>query len=218
MGEQPSILRDIYEHVARKVSVLQQEYLNNSSWGKQQLAHLRHGDMTAPGVDSQLWEIVFVDMPDSLIGHTDDPSRAELAVHAALVLYAVHQQSQSDPMHRPGVHFGRAVQHLARVRGQENDPDQGTIDRFHQLCAQQGLPMRLRSLRSLVTLMRSEQVGFDYAQLAIDLYLIQNKKTVNKVLLQWGRDFHVPFRRSSTDTTQDSTSSAHADTTTSKEN
>lgn len=218
MVEQPSILKDIYRHVAKKVGTLQHEYLSDSSWGKQQLAQLRHGDMMAPGADPQLWGAVFDNMPDTLIGRTDAPSRAELAVHAALILYAVHQQSQKDSMHRPGVHFGRAVQRLSRARGQENEPDQGTITRFHQLCAQQSLQMRLRSLRSLVTLMRSEQVGFDYAQLACDLYLIQSKNSANRVLLQWGRDLHSFSRKTATDQTPNSTMPTNVDPSISKEN
>ncbi|RLP07480.1 type I-E CRISPR-associated protein Cse2/CasB [Propionibacterium australiense] len=219
MGQQSSALKDLYGYASRKINTLQRLYLDDTSQGKQLLAELRHGDMMTPGVDPQLWAVVFDGMPDSLVGRTDEPSRAELAVHATLILYATHQQSQRAGMHRPAVRFGQAVQQLARSRGSEGEFDQGTITRFHQLCAQQSFPMRLRSLRSLVTLMRSEKiVGFDYAQLACDLYLIQNNASVNRVLLRWGRDLHANLRQDATDSTSDSTSTNDNDTTISKEN
>jgi len=219
MGEQSSALKDLYGYASKKINTLQHQYLDDASQGKQLLAELRHGDMMAPGVDPRLWAVVFDGMPDSLIGHTDEASQAERAVHAALILYATHQQSQRAAMHRPTLRFGQAVQQLARSRGSEGESDQGTITRFHQLCAQQSFAMRLRSLRALVTLMRSEKtIGFDYAQLTCDLYLIQNKTSINGVLLRWGRDLHAPFRQETTDSAPDSTSTTDADTATSKEN
>jgi hypothetical protein len=43
-------------------------------------------------------------LADDLLGRNAAPATAaERAVHASVVLYAIHQQSRSEPMHMPGI-------------------------------------------------------------------------------------------------------------------
>lgn len=153
------------------------------------LANLRHADINSPGVDPTLWEVTLGSLPHDLLGHGDDPSPAERAVHAALVLYATHQQSRPEPMHRSGIGLGQAVRSLSQKRSGGPDWDTGTISRFHHLCRAQSSTIRLENLRGLVTLLRSESVGLDYGRLAADLYRLE-KGLTQQVILSWGRQLH----------------------------
>lgn len=178
-----------YETV-RKIVPLQNGYTTSprSAWAQRTLADLRHADASDPGADPALWEITLGGLPTELTGTGDDPSWTERAIHAALVLYATHQQSRPEPMHRRGVGLGQAVRQLSRARsGAEWDP--GTISRFHALVRAQSSMMQLQNLRGLVTLMRGESIGLDYGQLAADLWLL-NSDGADRVLLRWGRQLH----------------------------
>ena len=49
---------------------------------------------------------------------------------------------------------------------------------------------RQRHLLGLVSLLNSENIGMDYARLAVDLYRLQDKDDAHKVRLIWGQDFY----------------------------
>jgi CRISPR system Cascade subunit CasB len=55
-------------------------------------------------------------MPDGLVGKGEEPSPGEWAAHAALTLYAIHQQSQTIPMHQRGREhgLGQAIRQLVQ--------------------------------------------------------------------------------------------------------
>lgn len=154
------------------------------------LAGLRHADINSPGADPDLWEATLGSLPEAFQGRGDDPaSPAERAVHGALVLYAIHQQSRPEPMHRSGIGLGQAVRSLSQKRSGGQDWDPGTISRFHHLCRAQSSAIRLENLRGLVTLFRSESVGLDYGRLAGDLWSIESGH-IQGTLLAWGRQLH----------------------------
>lgn len=154
------------------------------------LAALRHADITAPGADPGLWNVTIGTLPENLQGRGNAPaSPAERAVHAALVLYAIHQQSRPEPMHRSGIGLGQAVRSLSQKRSGGQDWDPGTLSRFQHLCRAQSSAIRLDNLRGLVTLLRSESVGLDYGRLAADLWSIESGHSRDTVL-SWGRQLH----------------------------
>ncbi|NLE97043.1 MAG: type I-E CRISPR-associated protein Cse2/CasB [Propionibacterium sp.] len=170
---------------------LQAGYVNaRTSRSLQTLAALRRAPIDSPGTDPELWELTLGELPEELQGRGDDPSRAELSIHAALVLYAVHQQSQGTPMHQPGVVLGRAVARLAISRGSAGEPEPGVIRKFHRICSAQLRSSRLQELRSLMTFMRSSGIPLDHAQLGVDLFLLEGPKTRDGVILNWGRNLH----------------------------
>lgn len=175
-----------------RIIPLQQGYTRTprSPGAVRDLAKLRHADINSPGTDPDLWELTLDALPESLQGHGSEPaSPAERAVHAALVLYAIHQQSRPEPMHRKNVGLGQAVRSLSQKRsgGQEWDP--GTISRFQHLCRAQSSAIRLENLRGLITLLRSESVGLDYGRLASDLWSIESGNS-DRTVLSWGRQLH----------------------------
>lgn len=171
---------------------LQQGYtrLPRSPQAVRDLARFRHADINAPGADPILWELTLGSLPEELLGRNDAaPSPAERAVHAALVLYAIHQQSRPEPMHRKGAGLGQAVRTLSYKRSTGQGWDPGTISRFQHLCRAQTSAIRLENLRGLATLFRSESVGLDYGQLASNLWSIESGNP-DRIILSWGRQLH----------------------------
>lgn len=183
-------------HVARVVSLLQGGYLPSgtrpraSSESVQRLALLRRADPARPAADPRIWEVTLAGIPEELLADRRDPSTAERAVHAALALYAVHQQSQPQPMHVPGRSLGRAAGELARRRTGGSELDKAVLRRFQSVATATGPGQRLYFLRSLVTLLRSEDIPLDYARLASDLYWLEVPGRADRIRMDWGRDLH----------------------------
>lgn len=187
---------DLAEFVIAKVVGIQRAYVGPGN-GKRAapslesaatatLARLRRAVSREPGSDSTVWDVAFDGMPSSLVGRTDQPSRGERAVHAALTLYAVHQQSQSEPMHRAGYSIGRSARELADRTG----ADAAVLRRFQMLGTASSLAEALHHLRGLVTQFRSERVPLDYGRLADDLYWLQEPSVTDRIRLAWGRDYY----------------------------
>ncbi|MGD7733505.1 type I-E CRISPR-associated protein Cse2/CasB [Propionibacteriaceae bacterium G57] len=191
-------------HVRRRVEPLQQAYLRNdgpaSSRATATLAQLRRLDPMQPADDPSLYDLLFEGMPENLVGHTDDPSRGELAVATSLHLFALHQQGRGSAVHRPGVRFGGAVRTLAFRRGQAGQLDPGVVSRFSLLVHASTIRMTITHLRALVSQMRPLDIELDYGQLAADLFDLQNPQRQSTVHLRWARAFHRAHPTSSTTT------------------
>lgn len=178
--------------VEAAVTPLQAGYLSRAPWAIRLMAQLRHAELTEPGTDPQLWEVTLGRLPEDLLGHGSGPATAsERAVHASLVLYSLHQQSRTEPMHHRGVGLGRAVRTLSSRRSSDpQSPDPGTISRFQHLCRAATWSQQLQSLRGLVQLMRAEGIPVDHARLAGDLWALQTNRH-DSTILSWGRQFQL---------------------------
>lgn len=181
----------VRDHVSRRVVDLQRRLLDrkSGSLAVAQLAQLRRCSLDDPADSPDIWDLTLGELPIDLVGRGDQPSRGESAVHASIVLFALHQQSQDKPMHRSGVGFGQAVRALAKARGGEG-PDKSTIQRFQQVGLASTATGRYTQLRSLVSLFRADEIALDYGRLAADLYRLSDPQQATSVLLQWGRDLH----------------------------
>lgn len=188
MSEQDRSLREsVGTHVGAIASALQgamQDPRRESS-ARAQLARLRRVPINDPSQPSA-WDVTLRELPDRLRSNDDGPSPAERAVHAALVLFAVHAQSATSASHARGVGLGRAVRKVAGDEGSDGP----VTKRFHAFATATTWTQRLHHLRGLVTLMRSHNVAVDYGSLAQDLYQIQQPGGVERARLHWGRDFH----------------------------
>ncbi|MFT3859873.1 type I-E CRISPR-associated protein Cse2/CasB [Micropruina sp.] len=187
------------EDVGRRVRRLQRSYLDPSDGENSEstatLARLRRCAPDAVGADPMVWAVTLADLPDQLRSRNkdDEASPAERAVHAALVLYATHQQSNQIPVHVTGASLGGAVRRLAEARAHNGEPDESSIRRLHQVVLANDAPGRLHHLRGLITLLRSESdpIPLDYAQLAVDLWrLLDPKQDSAHVVARWGRELH----------------------------
>lgn len=189
----------VARHVAEVIRRLQHQYLPTAdravptAHAAASLAALRSAKVADPADDVRTWQVTMNGIPESLLSdvHTG-PTSAECAVHAALVLWARHQQSRSRPMHVPGVSLGRAVRDLSNRVGADGEIDPALLRRFHSVATATSQDQRLYHLRSLGSLFRAHEVPLDYARLAKDLYLLSVTEP-DSVLMRWGRDL---YRRS----------------------
>ncbi|KAB1139358.1 type I-E CRISPR-associated protein Cse2/CasB [Micromonospora sp. AMSO12t] len=189
--------RGLGEHVARTVSALQVRLLREAPQPEavSALARLRRGIGRAPGFDYTLER--YLQVPEDLLGYrpADDAvaTDAEYAMHDAVTLYALHQQSRRERMHMDGRGLGQALAELVRVSA---GPD-GVRRRFAALGTASTYHEGIYHLRSLITMLREPQIPLDYGLLADDLQTLRLPTGRPQVQAIWGREF---FRsRPSTD-------------------
>ena len=162
---------------------LQKRYLDNESLGRAEVAALRKGANRAPGELPEIWELTRVEVPD---GAGDAPTREEIAVHTAMTLYAVHQQSRSECMFVPGRGLGRAAHEL--VGTDEENPSARA--RFNALVTSTTVAELRHHLRSFVSLLRARGIALDHAMLADDIVRFQRPGGAKSVRLAWARQYY----------------------------
>lgn len=130
----------------------------------------------------------------------------EAAFHA-LTLFALHMQSATQPMHTDKRSFARACG-LMYAHGES----ESLKPRFDAVLTANSYESQLYHVRSLVTLLRAKDLGFDYGAFAQDLKTLQGSKFANSVLLSWGRDFaSAPFVKNNNDKSEKvNTSDSHS--------
>ncbi|GHH85812.1 hypothetical protein GCM10018793_55200 [Streptomyces sulfonofaciens] len=140
--------------------------------------------------------------------------REETAVHLAVTLWALHQQSLRDEaMHRSGWTLGRAVRRLAQGGTGTRDAPEPSEDagpdgsgrrevgpveeasepirrRFVRVGSASDTEVLATRLRELVLLLRSSRIPLDYARLADQMLRWQDENRRDGVRREWGRDFH----------------------------
>ncbi|MDI5938533.1 type I-E CRISPR-associated protein Cse2/CasB [Micromonospora sp. PTRAS2] len=197
-------------YVATRVVVLQEGYLREESFAIAALARLRGVVGREPGEDFTILEQTRV--AEKYLGDRlgDDPTHTERAMHTALTLYAVHQQSLRDtPMHQDGIGLGGAVSLLC------SDPDSAVAvrRRFAALGTATSYAAVTTHLRSLIRLLRDHRIALDYGVLAEDLARLQKPWGPAQVRGLWGRDFYrqpEPGDRRGDDSTDSKADSAPA--------
>ena len=162
---------------------LQKRYLDNESLGRAEVAALRKGANRAPGELPEIWELTRVEVPD---GAGDARTREEIAVHTAMTLSAVHQQSRSECMFVPGRGLGRAAHEL--VGTDEENPSARA--RFNALVTSTTVAELRHHLRNLVSLLRSRGIALDHAMLADDIVRFQRPGGAKSVRLAWARQYY----------------------------
>ncbi|MFV0910983.1 MULTISPECIES: type I-E CRISPR-associated protein Cse2/CasB [Rothia] len=176
-------------YVNRKVMSLYHQKDAGSSAAIAKLAQLRRGAGTDPVSHPELWGIIFGEdedtsgFPECHRGKYDTPTCGEYATFNAVTLFALHQQARSQPMHVPGFRFGTAAGQLTLKTSESMKK------RFDSLLKARSEPARRHYLRSLITLLRSEEIAFDYGQFAQDYMQLLNPEKRDAVILRWSRDF-----------------------------
>lgn len=174
---------------------LQNAYLGNPNDAATHTARARLADLRRNGSLSlehdplALERVLFALLPEfdeELLGKGDAPSPSEEAAFVALTLFAIHMQSAKEPMHRPGTSFAFACGQL-NARGLSGSI-KSRVDAM-LLAGHEGA--RLKHVRSLVTLLRSQNLGFDYGRLAHDLRALRDPKKRPGIQLRWSRDFSL---------------------------
>ena len=162
---------------------LQARYRRNEARARGELAALRKGANRPPGELPEIWELTSVHVPDYA---GDAPTWEETAVHTAMTLYAVHQQSRTEPMFVPGRGLGRAAHEL--VGTDEENPSARA--RFNALVTSTTVAELRHHLRNLVSLLRSRGIALDHAMLADDIVRFQRPGGAKSVRLAWARQYY----------------------------
>ena len=153
-------------------------------------AQLRGALSREAGSVPELWDLTLDGRPGYL---GDEPTRGEKAVHGALTLWALHQGSNTRPMHdtsdRPRS-FAPAIRIVAEGQSGDKRAEEAAIYRRFSAAVQaptfEGL---LVHLRSLVAQLEAAEIPCDYAGLAADLFTWQNPRYRTSVMRNWGRQF-----------------------------
>ncbi|MFI1956016.1 type I-E CRISPR-associated protein Cse2/CasB [Streptomyces xinghaiensis] len=150
--------------------------------------------------------------------------REDKAVHLAVTLWALHQQSLRDePMHVPGWPLGRAVRRLAQGKtgtqdldqaqengagpagdGTEREPEPEPVEevsqtirkRFVRIGTSTDVDVLGTRLREMVLLLRASRIPLDYERLADQICRWQDEEHQDDVRRGWGREFHLTYRKS----------------------
>lgn len=178
------------DFVAQRVQKLQSSYLRGESGATASLARLRRAISDEPGTNPVVWQET-LGLPAQFVGQGDGPSRAERAVHYAITLYALHQQSQGKSMHHKGYGLGRAARQLGKDGGAS---EQAVLRRFQALGTATSLAEAATHARGLVTQLRGAGIPLDYGKLATEFVQFQDPRQIASVRLNWGRDYYRAYR------------------------
>lgn len=155
------------------------------------LARLRGAVAREPGEVPEIWSLTIDGVPGAPRPGDDSPTAEERAVHAALTLFALHQQSRAEPMHRRDVGLGLAVRRLEARRPGRSEADKSPVRRrFDAVVLADTFGEVVHHLRGLITQMRADGIALDYAQLADDLLRLQRPGGAHGVRLRWARQYH----------------------------
>ena len=157
---------------------------NKSRRARGELAALRRGVSRSPGELPEIWELTRVEVPD---GAGDAPTWEEIAVHTAMTLYAVHQQSRTEHMFSPGVGLGSAARRLIGSPDEENPSARA---RFNALVTSTTVAELRHHLRGFVSLLRARGIALDHAMLADDVLRFQQPGGAKQVRLTWARQYY----------------------------
>lgn len=149
------------------------------------IAALRKADPGKVDDAPATWDILYSTFPPDHFGAGDGTTAAERAAHAALVLYAVHQASKSQALHHPGIRLGQALRRLPEAQ----DDKSPVLRRFTSLIAAGTFDATMYHLRSLMALLRREDIPLDHIALYRDLIALQDPHRAPRTRRQWGRDY-----------------------------
>jgi CRISPR system Cascade subunit CasB len=149
------------------------------------LARLRRAVGKPPGAVMDVLEFTY--HPVLSPGAADEPTPAERAAHVAITLYAAHQQSRGEGMHRRRRGLGTALRGLAA--GSEADIPDPIARRFRMLGTADSFDELTHHLRGVVQLLRADSAPLDYGRLADQLHHWQRGGR-DQVRMTWGREFY----------------------------
>lgn len=164
-----------------------QEQRDHSA-GVAALARLRANIGKEPGVDSTIWAWTVEGLPGT--ANSDAPTASEWAVHTALTLFALHQQSRSRGIYVQGETFGRAIARLDRTQGGHDEGTSPVRRRLNAVVTSTSYTELTYHLRGLVSQLRAHDIPLDYAALADDLFQFQLPGQADAVRRRWARQFH----------------------------
>lgn len=194
----PTARRRVEQLAGERIAALQRGYLADESHAVAALARLRRGAGQEAGRLPDLWNLVDTsplheagegvrELSERQLVHAED------ALHAALTLWALHQQSRREAgMHqRESRGKPRGVGAAVRRMMKPGEVDEPLRKRLVRVGTAPDLTTLSQRLRDIVLLLRREQFPLDYALLAGQLYHWQQLGGPDDVRREWGRSFHA---------------------------
>lgn len=193
-----SLPERVREITAVNINALQRGHLADQPHAVAALARLRRGAGKEIQQVPDLWGLIDTGPlhdPAPEGGRPpreEDLTRAEDAVHIAVTLWALHQQSRGTGMHRPHrkdvpAGLGAAIRRLMP----KGDIDETILKRLVRAGHAPDLPALALRLREIVLLLRRDEITLDYALLAAQLCQWQQPGGRDDVRRAWGRSFHA---------------------------
>ncbi|MFJ9480298.1 type I-E CRISPR-associated protein Cse2/CasB [Streptomyces mirabilis] len=194
----PTVCRRVEQLAGERITALQRGYLADEAKAVTALARLRRGAGREAGQLPDLWNLV----DTTPLHEPHDGARAlnerelvcaEDALHVALTLWALHQQSRREArMHESGSRAKpRGVGAAVRRMMKPGEIDEPLRKRLVRVGTAPDLTTLAQRLRDIVLLLRRDQVPLDYALLAGQLYRWQQPGGPDDVRREWGRSFHA---------------------------
>lgn len=126
------------------------------------------------------------------LGRSDVASPSEAAAYTAMALFARHMQSAKKPVHDTTQSFAQACGRLVALS------DSNSVKpRFDAMQLAATEEARTVHLRSLIDLLKTRELAFDYGAFANDLRALSYPARKNGVLLRWGREFSRGLNKTS---------------------
>lgn len=198
MVDQPSATRErdaLVSHTGALIARLQSSAIENRAWAVGALARMRRAPLDNPAYDPSIYQVIFDQFPKRY-QRGELPTPEERGAYVAACLFAIHQQSKSEHMHRTAGEgtarygLGTAVRRLAQS-DTGVDPASATTRRFNALVTADNSAEIVHHLRSLIGLLRGAGLALDYGRLARDLADLVSEDTSRhqRVQLRWAREF-----------------------------
>ncbi|WFB10638.1 type I-E CRISPR-associated protein Cse2/CasB [Streptomyces sp. LX-29] len=180
---------------------------------RRSVGRLAHDSPTTWGIDDGLDDLIH--LRDQQAAEAEQEGKAapfppaerqlraeEQAVHLAVTLWALHQQSTRDAdMYESGWPLGRAVRRLTAPAADSGNSEARLEDelsetlrkRFVRIGTATSLESLGTRLREMVLLLRTARIPLDYGRLADQLVRWQNENERSAVRREWGREFHLAY-------------------------
>jgi len=168
---------------------------NNGNPNRAILASARTAaSITSPRAQA-VWPMILANLEPKMLSRSGKPTRAQVAIYAAIRFYAVHQQAQTQSVYGPS--FGETPEGLslfdALAELRQNEETRTALDRRVQpLLGTTNVASVINSLGHLVAILKAKnkELKIDYARLAQDLYWFQaGYEQANRVRLVWGQQY-----------------------------
>ncbi|MFJ8608044.1 type I-E CRISPR-associated protein Cse2/CasB [Streptomyces sp. NPDC093675] len=192
----PTVRTRVADLTAAQIITRQEGYLNDRPKDVAALARLRRGAGRDAAAIPDLWHLVdtgplHIRTEETRPLSEQELIRAENALHTALTLWALHQQSRGARMHRQESHnrptgLGAAVRRLMPP----NEIDEPVRKRLIRAGTAADLTTLAQRLRDIIVLLRRADIPLDYGLLAGQLYTWQWPGGADTVRREWGRSFH----------------------------
>ncbi|MGW7753642.1 type I-E CRISPR-associated protein Cse2/CasB [Streptomyces violaceusniger] len=188
--------------VAAHIHRLQHGYRQDRPDAVGALARIRRGAGKPAETMPDLWGLTGAEQLYASVADWSETRtrQAEDAIHIAVTLWALHQQShRAVDMHvTGGPELGSAVRRLMP----DGEMDEPIRKRFVRAGAASSVEALAQRLRELVVLLRRETVPLDYGLLADQLFQWQQPNGRTDIHRAWGRSFHA-YRPKATGKSED---------------